>query len=90
MVPSISPWVLLAFSQWQIPVFAIPFLLPAFLIPGLFITRGRKRRAEIEFERLKRQAETENKRLQDLIANVPGVVWETRIDPVTHQHTTTS
>jgi PAS domain S-box-containing protein len=89
MVPSISPWVLLAFSQWQIPVFAIPFLLPAFLIPGLFITRGRKRRAEIEFERLKRQAETENKRLQDLIANVPGVVWETRIDPVTHQHTTT-
>jgi PAS domain S-box-containing protein len=43
----------------------------------------------MECERLKRLVENENKRLNDLIANVPGIVWETRIDPVSHQHTIT-
>lgn len=89
MVPSISPGVLLALSQWQIPVDVVAFLIPAFLILSLFVSRARQRRAEIECERLKRLAETEKKRLQDLIATVPGIVWETRIDPVTHKHWTT-
>ena len=89
MVPFISPRVLLALSQWQIILVLTAFLIPAFLLLSLLITRARKRQVEIECERLKRLAETEHKRLNELIANVPGIVWETRIDPVSHHHTTT-
>jgi len=89
MVPFISPRVLLALSQWQIIFVFIAFLVPAFLLISLLITRARKRQVEIECERLKRLANTEHKRLNELIANVPGVVWETRLDPISNQHTTT-
>jgi PAS domain S-box-containing protein len=89
MVSLISPRALLAVSQWQIVFFITAFLIPACLLIGLFITRAKKRQVEIECERLKRLAETEHKRLTDLITNVPGIVWETRIDPVSHHHTTT-
>src|ERR1044072_9109828 len=89
MVPLISPRVLLPFSQWQTAFVFAAFFIPVLLIPPLLITWARKRQAEIECERLKRLAESEQKRLNDLIATVPGIVWETRIDPVSHQHTTT-
>lgn len=88
MGPFISPRVLWALTLWQV-IFVAAFLVQAILILLLWITRARKRRAEIECERQTRLAETDKKRLNDLITNVPGVVWETRIDPVSHQHTTT-
>ena len=89
MVPFISPRVLLAVGQWQIVFIVAAFLIPAFLLFSLLITRARKRQAEIECERLKCLAEIEHKRLNDLITNVPGIVWETCIDPVSHHHKTT-
>ncbi len=89
MVPLISPRVLLAIGQWQIVFIVAAFLVPACLLISLFITLSKKRQGEIECERLKRLAEAEHKRLNDLIANVPGIVWETRIDPVSRHHTTT-
>ena len=89
MVPLVSPQVLLALSQWQFTFVLAAFAVPAFLILGFFITRTRKRRAETEYDHLARLAEAEKKRLTDLLANVPGIVWETRIDPVSHQHITT-
>ena len=89
MVPLISPRVLLAIGQWQIVFIFAAFLIPACLLISLFITLSKKRQTEIECERLKRLAEAEHKRLNDLIANVPGIVWETRIDPVSRHHTTT-
>ncbi len=89
MVPFISPRVLLAFSQWQTAFIFAAFFFPVLLIPPLLFTWGRKRQAEIECERLKHLAESEQRRLSDLIATVPGIVWETRIDPVSHHHTTT-
>jgi PAS domain S-box-containing protein len=89
MVSLISPWVLWALVQGQAIFIVAAFLLQAFLILSLFITRARKRKVEIECKRLKRLAEIENKRLNDLITNVPGIVWETRIDPVTHKHAMT-
>ena len=88
MVPLISPRVLLAIGQWQIVFIVAAFFVPACLLISLFITLSKKRQAEIECERLKRLAEAEHKRLNDLIANVPGIVWETRIDPVSRHHTT--
>ena len=89
MGPSISPRVLLALTQWQLILVFAAFFLNAILILSLFITRARKRQVEIERERLKHLADCENKRLNDLITNVPGIVWETRIDPISHQHVTT-
>jgi PAS domain S-box-containing protein len=89
MGPFISPRVLWALPLGQLIFIVGFFLVQAFLILSLLITRARKRKAEIECERLKGLAETENKRLNDLIANVPGMVWETRIDPVTHKHAMT-
>ena len=88
MGPFFSPRVLWASTQWP-AIFAVAALLYAFLILAFLITRARKRQVETEFERLTRLAETENKRLNDLITTVPGIVWETRIDPVSRQHTTT-
>ena len=89
MEPSISPRVLLALTQWQLILVFAAFLLNAVLILLLFNTKARKRQVEIECERLKSLAECENKRLNDLITNVPGIVWETKIDPISHQHVTT-
>jgi PAS domain S-box-containing protein len=70
-------------------IFIFAAILLAFLILSLLITRAKKRKAELECKRLIHLAETETKRLNDLITNVPGIVWETQIDPVSHQHTTT-
>ena len=89
MDPFVSPRVLWALTQGQLIFVVGVLLLLAFLILSLLITRARKRKIEIECERLRCLAETENQRLNDLITNVPGVVWETRIDPVTHKHTMT-
>ena len=88
MMPFISPRVLWALTQGSAIIIGV-FLVQAFLILSLLLTRARRRKAELECERLERLAKEENKRLNDLITNVPGIVWETRIDPVSHQHTTT-
>src|SRR6185503_4704632 len=89
MVPFISPRVLWALAQGQAIFIFTGLILQAFLILSLLITRARKRQIELECERLKRLAQAENKRLNDLITNVPGIVWETKVDPVTHEHATT-
>ena len=86
MVPFISPRVLWALAQGQAILIFAGLILQAFLILSLLITRARKRKVELECERLKRLAQAENKRLNDLITNVPGIVWETRLDPITRQH----
>jgi PAS domain S-box-containing protein len=71
----ISPWVIIVIAG---------LLVQAFL--GLAVlARGRKRRAEAECKRLSALAQSEYKRLDAIVSNVPGVVWETRTDPLT-QH----
>src|SRR5829696_6644408 len=74
----ISPWVIVVIAG---------LLVQAFL--GLaVVARGRKRRAETECKRLSALAQSEYKRLDAIVSNVPGVVWETRTDPLTqHQKT---
>ena len=71
-----------------ISLFAVLLLLIV-LVLTLAITVAKKRRAEVECERLLRLTETTNKHLNDVISNVPGVVWETQIDPVSQQHAMT-
>lgn len=51
------------------------------LIAFLLISRARQRRAEAERERFAQLAESEHRRLNEVVSNVPGLVWESRIDP---------
>jgi PAS domain S-box-containing protein len=75
----ISPWVI---------IFIAAILVQGFLILAILITRQRKRTAETECKRLSALAETEAKRLDTVVSTVPGVIWETRTDPLTqHQKT---
>ena len=88
MLPLVSPRVLCAVTQAQATIVFVAFLV-AGLVLWLLITRARKRQAEIKCEDLARLAETEHTRLEALIANVPGIVWETRTDPTNHHQQTT-
>src|SRR5689334_11263225 len=75
--------------KWYVIVAAATFLVQAFLIARLLIMQSRGRQAEIESARLTALAETEHKRLNEVVSNVPGIVWEARLDPITHgRHTT--
>ena len=75
--------------KWFVIVAAATFLVQAFLIARLLIMQSRRRQAEIESARLTALAETQHKRLNEVVSNVPGIVWEARLDPITHaRHTT--
>src|SRR5215203_6527714 len=75
----ISPWVIILIAC---------LLVQAFLVLAVLATREKKRRAETESKRLSALAQSEHKRLDAVVSNVPGVVWETRTDPLTqHQRT---
>jgi PAS domain S-box-containing protein len=58
-------------------------LVQASLIIWLLFMRARRRQAERESERLEFVAATEHERLGEIISNVPGLVWESRLDPAT-------
>jgi len=68
--------------QWYIIGAIAVVLLQAVLIVWLLITRARRRSAEL-------LAAQQHRRLNEVVSNVPGMVWETRIDPVTGQRKTT-
>src|SRR5829696_2803331 len=75
----ISPWVIIVIAC---------VLVQAFLVLAILAMRERKRRAETEIKNLSALAQSEYKRLDAVVSNVPGVVWETRTDPLTqHQRT---
>jgi PAS domain S-box-containing protein len=69
--------------KWYVVAVALAFLVQAALIAWLLFTRRRRRQAESEQKRLAVLAETEHRRLNAVVSNVPGVVWEARIDPDT-------
>ena len=66
--------------RWQL-IGAISFMiLETTLIAFLLISRTRQRRAETERERFALLAQSEHRRLEDVVSNVPGIVWESRVD----------
>ena len=69
-----------ALYKWYVVIALAAILIQAFLIARLLITRARRRQAEVESQRLALLAESEHKQLGNVISNVPGIVWETRID----------
>ena len=75
----------LAVHKWIVIAGIATFLLQALLIIWLLLTRVRRREAEGENRRLAVLADSDRKRLDEVVSNVPGIVWETRIDPVTNE-----
>src|SRR5262249_30041512 len=69
------------YRQYIIGAIAI-VLIQALLIVWLLLTRARRRSAEL-------RAAQEHRRLDEVVSNVPGMVWESRIDPATGQRKTT-
>jgi PAS domain S-box-containing protein len=64
-------------------------IVEAMLIGWLLVVRVRRRQAEEESLRLALLAEAEHKRIGEIVSNVPGIVWETAIDPDTKELKTT-
>jgi PAS domain S-box-containing protein len=64
-------------------------IVEAMLIGWLLFLRVRRRQAEEDNLRLALVAEAEHKRIGEIVSNVPGVVWETAIDPNTKERKTT-
>ena len=68
--------------RWYIITAIAIVLIQAVLIVWLLFTRARRRSAEL-------RAAQEQRRVNEVVANVPGMVWETRVDPVTRRRKTT-
>jgi PAS domain S-box-containing protein len=73
--PQITPW---QHYKWQIIGAVSLMLVETLLIAFLLISRARQRRAETERERFAQLAESEQRRLDEILSNVPGIVWESR------------
>jgi len=79
----------LVLNKWIVLAGVATFLLQAVLIIWLLMTRVRRREAQDESRRLETLADSGYKRLNEVVSNVPGIVWEARIDPSTHELTAT-
>ena len=75
--------------KWYVLGIVVLLLVETLLIARLLLTQSRRREAEREQQRLSVVAETEHKRLGEIVDNVPGIVWETVIDPATKERKTT-
>ena len=75
--------------KWYIIGLAAAVIVEAMLIAWLLILRSRRRQAEVEKERLSQVAEAERRKLDEVVSNVPGIVWESRVDPETGERKTT-
>jgi len=58
-------------------------LIQAVSIGALLLAQSRRRKAEVERNSFQALAAMEHKRLEDIVGNVPGAVWESAIDPET-------
>jgi PAS domain S-box-containing protein len=66
--------------KWEIIGAVSLIIVETFLIAFLLVSRSRQRRAEAERERFASLAESEHRHLDEVVSNVPGIVWESRID----------
>ena len=74
--------------KWRIVGVTLLCISEALLIVWLLIHRSRRRRAEEETARFACRVKAEGERLEEIVSNVPGVVWESRIQPGTNTRKT--
>jgi PAS domain S-box-containing protein len=64
--------------KWQLIGLVSFIIVETLLIGFLLVGRARRRRAEAERERFALLAQSEHRRLEEVVSNVPGIVWESR------------
>lgn len=64
--------------KWYVLALIAVLIIESSLIAWLLLMRRRRRQAEAT-------AEKAHRRLEGLISDIPGIVWETLVDPVTRQ-----
>ena len=64
--------------KWRIVGVISLCVLEAMLIALLLISRMRRRHAEVESRRFAALADVERRHLDEVVSNVPGIVWESR------------
>ena len=69
--------------KWYILGIIAAFLIETLLIGWLLFLRARRRQAELDNARLAAVADAERRHLDEVISNVPGIVWEARLDAIT-------
>ncbi len=74
--------------KWYMLAIIAALLIEAALIARLYLTQINRRRAEAESRRLAATSAKAHRRLEEIASNVPGVVWETLIDPPTKERKT--
>ncbi len=75
--------------KWRIIGAMTLIALQALGIIWLLFTQAKRRQAEQENARLARLAEAERMHLDEVVSNVPGIVWEALSEPGTDRRTTT-
>jgi PAS domain S-box-containing protein len=76
-------------SGWYLVIIIAAVILTALMVVLLLLTDRRRRRAEEERERFALLARSGSRHLDEVVANVPGIVWEIVIDPETRRTKTT-
>ena len=76
-------------DKWFIIIAISAIFLEALLIARLLYTQRRRRQAEAERKHQALIARAAHRRLDEIVSNVPGIVWETQTDPVTGIRKTT-
>jgi len=67
-------------NKWYLAALVGAVLIEALLIACLLFFRARRRSAEDENKQLAQIAEAERKQLNDVVSNVPGIVWEALVE----------
>jgi len=75
--------------KWYIVGLVSACVIEGLLIAGLLVMRVRRRQAERENERLARAAAAEHRQLNEVVSNVPGIVWQSSVEPGTNERKTT-
>ena len=75
--------------QFYIIGIVVACVAEAALIGWLLILFSRRRQVEKENARLVSSAKAQHERVNEVVSNMPGVVWEVRIDPLTQTRKTT-
>jgi formate hydrogenlyase transcriptional activator len=75
--------------KWRIIGTISLIVLQTLLIIYLLILRAKRDRAQAESTRFSALAEAEHRRLEEIVANVQGIVWESRIVPGSADRKTT-
>jgi PAS domain S-box-containing protein len=67
-------------NKWYLVGLVGAVLIEALLIACLLFFRARRRSAEDENKRLAQIAEAKRKQVNDVVSNVPGIVWEALVE----------